>query len=226
MTALPSTPACRACRDRLAQAESSSVADPGADRVQLADLQVVRSHLATCTTCAKSLGGRLGDLESRLALRSRSVPDGMLDGFYERIEAEARMAPLGGGMSLAFLDAPRSLRVWRSLALTTASLLVLGVVWVASRDASPPPVAGHPLRIDRSLTAPWSPQDQTPAERGTHSRPFHAPGRPAAPGFFRERPATVPASLESLTPRIAPAPGRSSLPATRSTPGASTLRRD
>lgn len=113
------------CRDAHLglRSESARLREDG--RVDAASLESVRDHLAACVPCRKRLASRLRTLEARDALRRRAMPDGILDGFFDDIQSRVPHSPAGGAMSLAFLDAPRSLRVWRTTAI--AALVVLGV---------------------------------------------------------------------------------------------------
>jgi hypothetical protein len=71
------------------------------------------------------------------ALRERSLPTGALHGLYDAVLQRAESAPGGGGMSLAFLDAPRSLRLWRGAALAASVLLVVAAGIILDQRFSP-----------------------------------------------------------------------------------------
>ena len=229
MTPAPTVPpACLEWRRRLAEAESAlaSSRGPEAGAVEVATL---RAHAETCPACRSGGGSRLSELEARRALRSRSVPDGVLEGFYESLEAEARMAPLGGGMSLAFLDAPRSLRMWRTVALGTGLLLALGIAWATLHGVGPRPAGDRPLHepdARATLLPAWEEGDRRPDQQGLRSRPLQgwdAPTR-AVDGFYLRRPSAQPASL------VAPPPADGTDPAwvvpQRPAAAASDRRRD
>lgn len=203
--------ACTRCRSRLADAEAALAGSPAGEHPAV-ELEPIRQHLHACPACAKQLASRLGRLESRVAIRSRSVPDGLLDGFYDRLDTEARMAPLGGGMSLAFLDAPRSLRIWRTTALAAGLLLATSVAWMATRPTVDASTATRPIRTDATdardgLLPAWGDYAESRRDRPPSSRPrlqWEAPSR-SAPGFFRSSPAPVPASV--VTPPRRPNAG-------------------
>jgi hypothetical protein len=67
--------------------------------------------------------GAPGDRAEPLRLLAdREVPDGVLDGLYVAIHDRLPSVPPGGGLSLSFLEAPRSLRLWRTTALAASAL--------------------------------------------------------------------------------------------------------
>ncbi len=200
MTPPPIDAACQTWRRRLAEAESAMSGSASGDASAL-QLRELRDHLDACPGCTRSHGSRLSNLEARLALRSRSVPDGLFDGFYERLETEARMAPLGGGMSLAFLDAPRALHAWRMAALSAGLLLLIGVAWVSMHGAGPQAATSSPLDTHpdgpAALLVAWPEETAPPQQPGVQIRPAQGWGgsSPTADDFYRERGRATPASV-------------------------------
>ena len=71
---------------------------------------------------------RLDRVRALAALQMREVPGSTLEGLYEDIRAEVTGANAWhrAGMSGAFLDAPRSLVLWRRAALAACLLLAVG----------------------------------------------------------------------------------------------------
>jgi hypothetical protein len=89
------------------------------------DLAHLSRHLDACPGCEARFGARFRLLEARQALRRREAPDGVFDAFFDDVWMRLDRAPAGGGLSTAFLDAPRALRVWRATAF--AAMVVVGV---------------------------------------------------------------------------------------------------
>lgn len=115
---MPPAPGSLSCEDfvgALARLESATDAPGTLERIQ--------RHAGACARCRLRHGARLARAEGLSALRTRAVPDGLLDGLSDRVLARARNAEAGGGMSRAFLDAPHSLARWRTAA-SAAGLLV------------------------------------------------------------------------------------------------------
>ena len=79
-------------------------------------------------TEARRHGSRLNRVRGRHALHARRMPQGALDGLYEAVRAEAagERGWMRSGMSGAFLDAPRSLVLWRRTAMAACLLLAVG----------------------------------------------------------------------------------------------------
>jgi len=114
------------------------------------------------------------------------------EGFYDEIRERAPFTAPGGGMSAAFLDAPRSLRLWRTAALAASLLLALGVGFAATGGVRPggtPADSGARIRPlqdprDRLLptfdptTAAW------PVPSGFLVHPAHAPVTRGHEAFF------------------------------------------
>jgi hypothetical protein len=98
------------------------------------------------------------DHDALWALRRRALPPGAVDGLYE--EVRRRTPPSGAPISLAFLDAPRALAVWRTAALAASLVLALGVGAMATGvlTAAPPgedaPPAARRPRAVRAEEAP------------------------------------------------------------------------
>ncbi len=97
----------------------------------LADLDAaVRSDAAD----AAALADRIDAARSLATLRLRRVPDGALDGVYEAVRARMAGSDEGlvqAGISRSFLDAPRSLAIWRRTAVAAIALLALGAgLWM------------------------------------------------------------------------------------------------
>lgn len=130
---------CRSTRAQL-KAEARRLRLEG--RARAAALTEVREHLSACPSCRRRLGTRLGRVEARDALKRRAMPDGVLDGLFDDIQARVPHGPAGGGMSTAFLDAPQALRVWRSAAM--AAMVVLGVgTAIVVAEFEPSSSSGH-----------------------------------------------------------------------------------
>lgn len=148
---------CSAFGARLAAVECRD-AEPGV-------LERLACHAAACGACRARHGARLAQAQGVVALRSRRVPAGLLDGLTDDVLARARSAPRGGGMSRAFLDAPQSLARWRAAAAAAGVLVVVlgglaasgriawreggtaapvGDGWVALDDVALAPRAGDP----------------------------------------------------------------------------------
>ena len=108
---------------------SGSHASPDAALVRLG------SHVVVCFACRTRYRERLGVVRGLCALRVRAVPAGLLDGFCDRVLAETsgpRPGLHAGGMSVAFLDAPRSLSQWRWTAVAASVLVFMGAGLLAS----------------------------------------------------------------------------------------------
>jgi hypothetical protein len=91
----------------------------------------IRAHLAGCPACRDRHGARVRALEAFHALRERSLPAGAVDGLYEAVRARSALVPAGGGISPLFLDAPRALRAWRTVAVAAGVMLAVGVGWIS-----------------------------------------------------------------------------------------------
>lgn len=105
---------------------------PGDDASALERLSAVERHLATCAGCRRRHALRLQTLRPLVTLRSRALPEGLLDDLGTRVLARVRTGAGHGGMSPAFLDAPASLALWRRVALAASVLVVGGVALLAS----------------------------------------------------------------------------------------------
>lgn len=136
---------CRETRSATARLER---ADPPCDADALAS---VTAHLDTCDACRARLGARIRRLEGIDALHRRSVPDGTFDDFFAQVSERVPFAPAAGGMSRAFLDAPRTLRVWRSAAMAASVLLVAtaGFAFTRGGSGTDPASAVRPLHDPR-----------------------------------------------------------------------------
>jgi hypothetical protein len=137
---------CRAVLSLLERCE----ADPAFGR---RDARTLVAHLERCAPCAQRHGRRLSGAIGFVSLHERRVPSGLLDDLYATVHARAPYAPLAGGMSAAFLDGPRSLRLWRSAAVAAVLVLGVGATWVLSNGGlgagrSPNPVPLRDVRND------------------------------------------------------------------------------
>ena len=84
-------------------------------------LDALRELAAAHPARAERLSRRLDRVFSTTALRSRDVPEGLLDGLYDDVRAAARDDRFGRArMSTAFLEAPTSLVAWRRMAVRPA----------------------------------------------------------------------------------------------------------
>jgi hypothetical protein len=114
-------------------------------------LQVValKALVAAHPERAKRLARRLDLVFATTALRSREVPDGVLDGLYDDIRAGAVDHRFGRArMSTAFLEAPRSLVAWRRMAVAASVLLAVGGIWLGMRDPVSRQSRSSPLAIE------------------------------------------------------------------------------
>lgn len=138
--------ACLHVRETLARCERLSPEVLGPDT-----LDSLAGHLETCDACRARHGTRLTRLQGLRALRERSEPAGTFDDFYAEVRERVPFAPIGGGMSRAFLDAPRSLRLWRSAALAASLLLAAtaGIAFTQGGGGSDPGRAMRPLHDPR-----------------------------------------------------------------------------
>ncbi len=120
----------RALDRALAEAERALRTGHGPDETALDELEQLA---AADPARAKRLQKRLSRVFAFAQLRAREVPEGWLDGLYEDVYA-ASSEPYGRArMSLAFLDAPRSLQRWRYTAVAACLLLAAGVGWNSLR---------------------------------------------------------------------------------------------
>jgi len=168
----PEGPPHRTLANALAEAERLLRSGSAPDAAQLDEL----AQLASADPVrANRLRKRLSRVFAFAQLRAREVPERWLDGLYDDVYA-ASSEPLGRSrMSLAFLDAPRSLQRWRQTAVAACLLLAVGVGWNATRDTSVvDDTAGvhslydlnHPLngvleRVDADADVPESTRDGT-----------------------------------------------------------------
>ena len=137
---------CRQNRDTLVRLERAGPED-GSPREALDSLE---AHLDACADCRSRYVARLDRLQGLQALRERSAPDGTFDDFYAQLSERIPFAPAGGGMSPAFLDAPRSLRVWRGAALAASLLFAATVGFAFTRGGGADPAAAvRPLHDPR-----------------------------------------------------------------------------
>ena len=180
-TASGSEGTCREVRDTLVRLER---AEPIHEACAEA-LDAASSHLEACSPCRTRLGARLSRLQGLHALRERSAPEGTFDGFFDQVRERVPFAPAGGGMSPAFLDAPRSLRLWRSAALAASVLLAAtaGFAFTRGSGGGLDPAVERPLHDprERLLEA----YDARPDARGV--RDVRDATRRGYDGFFGDR---------------------------------------
>ncbi|MFV1959069.1 MAG: hypothetical protein ACC662_06610 [Planctomycetota bacterium] len=205
----PPRDACRGWRRRLKRLERDldrGLTPARGDDTVPETLRHLHAHLRRCASCADRHGRRLDILRARWALRNREIPGGLLDGFYDTVRQATAHAPLGGGMSLAFLDAPRSLRAWRGVALAASLLLVAGATYVftegrgaGSTAQAPGEIPLHDAR-DRLLEAWGTAHRARPSARDVLVRPVAAGDR----SFFGRppRPRRVGPSPDPGMPRV------------------------
>jgi hypothetical protein len=144
-------------------------------------------------------------MEAFCCLRGRSVPSGLLDGVADAVESHAPFVPVGGGMSLAFLDTPRSLRLWRTTAVAAGLLLAVGVGLVASghvgtapRRPSPVPLNDARGALLEDLDVAARPRALTSGAVQPASWPAHRSGQLF---FWMPRPPREPAEGAGAAPR-------------------------
>ena len=155
---------------------------PPASVPSLGDLA---AHLGACPACATRHGRALAEAEALSALHARELPVDSLEGFYDGICERAPYVAAGGGMSPAFLDAPRTLLRWRRAAIAASLLLALGTGYALSGGfASGPPDAGFRRLHDprEELLPAYREADRMPLRSGFHVYPVYAP-RSRGPGL-------------------------------------------
>jgi hypothetical protein len=148
MTHLPESD-CRRFQQDLHRVERELDHGPSSESA-LAALDALLGHLGICAACEAHHASRVRALEGRVALRERALPDGALDGLYEAVR-EHTLGDWGhgGGFSDAFLDAPRSLRMWRSVAVAAALLVAFGAgLFVTGRLRLIPDHTGVERRLE------------------------------------------------------------------------------
>lgn len=118
------------CRDTRSRLKTQAARLREGERADAASMALVRDHLEACPVCAARLLRRFRAVEARDALRRRAMPDGVLEGFFDGIQSRMPHAVPGGAMSVAFLDAPRALRVWRTTAVAAVAVLAFGATLV------------------------------------------------------------------------------------------------
>jgi hypothetical protein len=196
----PSSPCGCDCRSVLLLLERCE-GDPAFGR---RDARTLALHLDRCAPCAERHGRRLAAAIGFVSLHERSVPAGLLDDLYASVHERAPYAPMAGGMSAAFLDGPRSLRLWRSTAAAAVLLLAVGGGWVLSNGvggvsrAAPVPlrdVRDDHLQILRDENADAETRDP---RFTTVSWPQHRATR--VPGWA-PLPKKAPVPAETPTPR-------------------------
>jgi hypothetical protein len=191
--AVPPAPDEACLEFRRALAEAERLAEAGA----APSLGPVRAHAASCASCARRASSRVARVEGFAALRSRSLPPGILDGLYERVRERAPLVPIGGGMSPAFLAAPESLRAWRRTAMAAGVLVLAGATLVFTGRAGMIPSSGERPLVDARETL-LEPFDEPSAAEG---RAFSPAIRPVGYGsFFRGQ------RLPALGPAVPAAP--------------------
>ncbi len=151
----PNLPMPLECRD--VDALFTRARRAGDDEAPRDLVRSLHDHLAACARCAAEHGGRLAGLESTQALRERSLPNGVLDDLWENVSRRLPEAPVGGAMSLAFLDAPRALGVWRAVAVAATTLLVVGTGLLVSgvRPGEGTPTAERLHAVPENLLHVW-----------------------------------------------------------------------
>jgi hypothetical protein len=165
----PST--CARVARRLGELEKAHAVTPPHD--QMADL---RAHLGTCRPCAARLGARWRAVEGVFALRTRALPDGLLDDMRSRVLAGLHAHP-AVGMSPAFLDAPVSLARWRAFATAAGVLLAVGVGLVATgRLGFRSPEGPQDQDLRDALLPPFT-ATRAAGEGDDLAQPFLMPGR-------------------------------------------------
>lgn len=178
---------CTGFRRALRHCEHACGASPPASSGAHDDLRGLCEHLRRCPPCTARYGARVRALEGRRALNERDLPDGTFDGFYAAVRERMPLAPPGGGMSLAFLNAPRSLRIWRSAALAAGLLLILGTGFVLTRNHASDQATDNarPLHDPRIhlLEALGTVPATKPA--GLRTWPVHAPPPRGHEDFFQ-----------------------------------------
>lgn len=138
MTPAPSPLPCTEVAPALARLTRAAGEAPAGET-----LRALRAHLGACAPCRTAHAARLQALEGLCALRDRRLPAGLLDDLGARVLAEARQGARSG-MSVAFLDAPRSLARWRRMAVAASVLVAAGAGLLASgRLAWRDPAAGR-----------------------------------------------------------------------------------
>jgi hypothetical protein len=130
------------------------------------------------------------------ALRGREVPDGFLDGVYASVRERAPFAPVQGGLTLGFLEAPRALRLWRNAAVAASLLLAGGVGWVAAFSGSD--------EAPRRSEVPLSDVPGVALEGGVALEEFGTGSTPARAGAPRLWPAHRSGRAFFLDPAVQP----------------------
>ena len=174
---------CRHVGDTLARHERAG------PNVPSADLDAVAKHLQTCEACRARHGARHSRLEGLRALRERSAPEGTFDDFFTQVRERVPFAPADGGMSRAFLDAPRTLRLWRSAAVAASLLLAAtaGFAFTRGGGSVDPATAVRPLHDPREYLL--EAYDTRPDARSI--RAVRDEGRRGNDGFFVMEPGEV-----------------------------------
>lgn len=146
-------------------------------------LMGLRRHLGSCPSCSARHGARYRRVESVWALRGRCVPEGTFEDFYAAVRERVPYGPVGGGMSPAFLDAPRTLRLWRGAAIAAAVLLAATAGFAVTRAGD---ATGGGSPVVRPLHDPRERLLEAYDSRGVdlRVRPVHADGTHGHADFF------------------------------------------
>ncbi len=142
----------RACARQRSERAVDGEPAPGGGPAERAQLARVAEELETAAAAAPDLAQRherrLAAVRGRLAIHTRDIPSGALDGLYDDVRAAtAEASPWARSrMSDAFLDAPRQLARWRSTALAACALLAVGAgLFAGGRLGIEGPDAGRSL---------------------------------------------------------------------------------
>ena len=196
--------------------------EPAATANELAEaMDAIELRLEQEPALATRHAARIDRIRAAHALQLRALPEHALDGLYDDIRRTltGETAWLRAGMSESFLDAPRSLVMWRRVAVAACLLLAVGAGWQL-RGAPLEGPQGQELRTMDMLDIPsglsrgrWAPSAAEPVSfdqdglRG--AVPVSRPGR-SERGLYVFRADGAPEDAPRMLDRIQifPIPGR------------------
>lgn len=140
----------RELKTHLRAAEAELAARRGVSPQLRETLRTSADQLAAHGPLPSGITRRLAAIESTHALRAREMDDTVLDGFFDAVNAATSGERFSRArVTTTYLEAPRSLAIWRRTAVAACVLVAVSVTWIVMQDERPETTPRVPSQVER-----------------------------------------------------------------------------
>lgn len=140
----------RELKTHLRAAEAELATQRGVSPHLRETLRTTAAELAEHGPLPSGINRRLAAIESTHALRARDMDDTVLDGFFDDVNAATSGERFGRArVTTTYLEAPRSLALWRRTAVAACVLVAVSVTWIVTQDDTPTTTQHVPSQVER-----------------------------------------------------------------------------